>query len=260
MRTSSAAFLAAAALLAASAALGQPVERAQDLQPFDKLELHGCFNSRLEPGRPERITINATPEQHERIRVRQEGGIVSVEPIEWRNNDWGSFCRDGRIEVRITADFAKDDSVTLGVHGSGDLDAEVPAVARLTVRVAGSGDLSLRGAANDCDLSVSGSGDAVARGLACAATTEVSVHGSGSVTLEGKTESCEFEVHGSGDVIADDYACESAEASIYGSGSVDLAEVANLEVEIHGSGDVSHRGQPALRGVEIHGSGKVNRL
>ena len=91
-------------------------------------------------------------------------------------------------------------------------------------------------------------------------TTEVAVHGSGDATLQGKTKSCEFAIHGSGDVTANDYACDSAEVEINGSGSVDLAQIAELAVEIHGSGDVSYRGEPKLRRMEVHGSGSVRQL
>ena len=59
---------------------------------------------------------------------------------------------------------------------------------------------------------------------------------------------------------ANDYACDSADVEINGSGSVDLAQIAELAVEIHGSGDVTYRGEPKLRRMEVHGSGGVRQL
>ena len=130
----------------------------------------------------------------------------------------------------------------------------------MAASVAGSGDLALRGSAGECEITIAGSGSVVARALECATTTEVAVHGSGDATLRGKTKTCEFEIHGSGDVTASDYACDSADVEINGSGSVDLAEIADLAVEIHGSGDVNYRGEPKLRRMEVHGSGGLHQL
>jgi hypothetical protein len=253
--------VAAAWLANPSAALSQAVERAQDLKTFSTLELDGCFDTKLVPGSPNRIVVTATAEQHDKIRIEQDGETVTVGPTD---RDWGGFwnnwCRDGAIAVLVTANFAKDSPVDLRVRGSGDLDAEVPAAARLTASVAGSGDITLRGSAGDCEISIAGSGDVRARTLECAGETEVDVHGSGDATLQGRTKTCSFEVHGSGDVAASDYACESADVAIHGSGSVGLSTVADIAVEIHGSGDVSYRGEPRVRRLNVHGSGELRRL
>jgi hypothetical protein len=255
--------IVAAWLASPTAASSQAVERAQDLRPFSTLELTGCFDTKLVPGSPNRIAVTATAEQHERIRIEQDGDTVTVGPTD-RDRDWGEFwsgaCRDGSIEIFVTASFAKDSSVDLRVRGSGDLDAEVPAVAALAASVAGSGDLAVRGSASDCEIRIQGSGDVRARALECAATIEVAVHGSGDATLQGRTKTCSFEVHGSGDVAAADYACESADIAIHGSGSVDLANISDIAVEIHGSGDVSYRGEPKLRRMNVHGSGELRQL
>ena len=119
--------------------------------------------------------------------------------------------------------------------------------------------MALRGGAEDCELSVAGSGDLEASKLDCVRATEVEVNGSGSVTMEGKTKDCEFEIHGSGNVRAQGYACDSADVEIAGSGSVDLPTLSALDVEIHGSGDVTYGGEPTLRGVDIHGSGRLRK-
>ncbi len=251
--------IVAAWLAGPTAAFSQPVERAQDLKPFTTLELKGCFDTKLVPGSVNRITVSATAEQHEKIRIEQDGDTVTVAPTDW-GDFWGSWCRGATIKVLVSASFAKDGPVDLRLQGSGDLDAEVPAAATLNASVSGSGDLALHGSAGACEIKIAGSGDVTARALECATTTEVAVHGSGDATLQGKTKSCEFAIHGSGDVTANDYACDSADVEINGSGSVDLAQIAELAVEIHGSGDVTYRGEPKLRRMEVHGSGGVRQL
>jgi putative autotransporter adhesin-like protein len=250
--------LAAAALAAPIAVSAQVSEKSEDLERFTAFELNGCFDAKLEAGTPQRITIRASAEQLARVRVRKTGGTVIVEPTDgWQSGF--DLCRD-KIEVLVTANFDGGSPVELRVRGSGNLDAQVPAASRLTARVSGSGDLTLRGGAQNCEIEVAGSGDATAHALDCSAATQVAVHGSGSATLEGQTRSCGFEVQGSGDVVARDFSCDIAEVEINGSGSVELASIGEIDVEIHGSGDVSYRGQPTLRDIDIHGSGRLRKL
>ncbi|HUL81379.1 MAG TPA: DUF2807 domain-containing protein [Gammaproteobacteria bacterium] len=246
-------------LLSPLAALAQGADKTTDLKPFDTLEVGGCFDTKLTPGTPERVVVTATAEQYARMRVVQEGKTVKV-GFKERSFDDYNICRDGKITVSITANFAKDQPVDLRFAGSGSADADVPRVAKLTAATSGSGGLTLRGAASDCRLAVAGSGSTDARSLTCDASTGVAVNGSGSTKLNGKTKVCEFMINGSGGVGADEFACDSADVSINGSGSVTLAKIADLKVEINGSGNVKYHGQPTLRGLSVHGSGKVQQL
>ncbi len=54
-----------AVLLGSAAALAQAEDKATDLKPFDKLEIQGCFDARLEPGTPARAVVNATADQQQ---------------------------------------------------------------------------------------------------------------------------------------------------------------------------------------------------
>ena len=105
----------AAWLVSPTAALSQPVERAQDLKPFTTLELKGCFDTKLVPGAANRITVSATAEQHDKIRIEQDGDTLTVGPTEWGDNwgGWNSWCRGTTIKVLVTASFAKDAPVDL---------------------------------------------------------------------------------------------------------------------------------------------------
>jgi hypothetical protein len=246
-------------LLTSSAAFSQAVDKTTDLKPFDTLVIGGCFESRLAPGTPERVVVNATALQHERIRVVQDGKTVKIGFPE-RNSDDYSVCREGKIRVSVTANFSKDQPVELRLAGSGSLDADVPRAAKLTTTIAGSGNVALRGAAGECAITVAGSGNTDANALDCGASTKVAVHGSGGTKLNGKTKACEFRINGSGDVGADEFACESADVQINGSGSVALAKIGQLKVAVNGSGNVKYRGDPTLLGVDIHGSGRVQKL
>lgn len=247
-------------LLSSNAVFSQAVDKVTELKPFDTLAIGGCFESKLVAGTPERVVVNATGPQQARIRVEQDGKTVKVGFIDHAFVDDYNVCKEGKIRVTVTANFAKDQSVELHLAGSGGVDADVPRVAKLTVSIAGSGGAALRGAADECRLNIAGSGGADAQSLDCGASAKVSVAGSGATKLNGKTKACEFRVSGSGGVRADDFACESADVAVSGSGSVSLPTVAELKVAISGSGSVQYRGEPTLRGINIQGSGKLRKL
>lgn len=243
-----------AVLLGSAAALAQAEDKTTDLKPFDQLQIEGCFDAKLDPGTPARAVVSATADQQQRIRVEQDGKRVR---IGFAEKDDYNLCRAGPIRVSITASFAASDSVDLGLAGSGSLDANVPRAAKLAGAVAGSGRVTLRGAAGDCALTIAGSGAADASALACDSSAKIAVHGSGSAKLAGKTKTCDVQVNGSGDIKADGFDCDSADVEINGSGSVGLAKVASLKAQINGSGNVKYHGEPTLRGVAVNGSGKL---
>jgi putative autotransporter adhesin-like protein len=242
-----------AALLVPVAALAQTVDKSTDLKPFDQLRIEGCIEARLVPGTPARAVVSATADQQERLRVEQDGKRVRIGFTD--RNDY-DVCRGGPIRAVITASFDKNDSVQLGMMGSGSLDANVPRAAGLTGAVSGSGRIALRGAAGDCTFEVSGSGGVDASTVACDSSAKIVVQGSGSTKLAGKTKTCRLTVNGSGGVAADGLECDSAEVAINGSGSVSLAKLASLDVQINGSGNVRYRGEPKLSKT-VNGSGKL---
>lgn len=247
--------MAVAAMLGFAAALARAEDKSTDLKPFDKLEIEGCFEAKLEPGTPARAVVSATADQQQRIRVEQDGTRVRIGFAE--KEDYSRLCRGSAIRVSITASFAPTDSVDLGVAGSGSLDANVPRAAKLAGAVAGSGRIALRGAAGDCTLTLAGSGSADASGLACESSAKIAVRGSGSAKLAGHTKSCDVVVDGSGGVKTDGLECDSVDVVVNGSGSVALAKVASLKVQINGSGNVRYRGEPTLRGIAVNGSGRL---
>lgn len=84
------------------------------------------------------------------------------------------------------------------VHGSGDLTLERVETDRITLALAGSGDLRAHGRAGQAKLSVAGSGDLDASGLVTG-TLSASVAGSGDLVGHA-TGNANLSVAGSGDV------------------------------------------------------------
>jgi hypothetical protein len=99
-----------------------------------------------------------------------------------------------RLRITVTAPAVK----TFAVNGSADLTIEGYDQAQIVVEVAGSGNITARGAATDVDLSIAGSGDVDLSDLK-ASSAKVAIAGSGDATLN-PTASAEVAIAGSGDV------------------------------------------------------------
>ena len=114
------------------------------------------------------------------------------------------------------------------------------------VAIAGSGRVEATGAEADAfALEMAGSGGAVVRDLRTARVS-VEIAGSGDVTLAGQTGALTVEIAGSGDVDAADLDAETAEVDVAGAGDVVLRAAKTLDVSIMGAGDVRYYGSPEV--------------
>lgn len=128
---------------------------------------------------------------------------------------WKSFEVDGSANVKVSDPIAGTQLLT-AISGSGDIRIFDLDFQQVKTRVSGSGNLYLRGAANDLNCQVSGSGDVDA--LDCPVkTATVSVSGSGNVRLEA-SQALDVSISGSGDV--EYQGNPSVNSDISGSGSL----------------------------------------
>ncbi|KXB08216.1 hypothetical protein AKJ55_01320 [candidate division MSBL1 archaeon SCGC-AAA382M17] len=125
--------------------------------------------------------------------------------------------------------------------------------------VSGSGDIIAKTAIKNDDIAfnISGSGEIEIEDLE---TTDInaSISGSGDISLGGRkaAESLEINISGSGELHASNMEIRRAVISISGSGSCDVYISENLEVDVSGSGKVRYKGKPVID-ADISGSGKV---
>ncbi|MDR3218755.1 MAG: DUF2807 domain-containing protein [Dysgonamonadaceae bacterium] len=128
------------------------------------------------------------------------------------------------------------------------------------VKIAGSGDITLKGEVNakDFDLAISGSGSLFADSLVCK-DIEVRITGSGNAKLIGAGSHSSFKVTGSGDIQAYNFYVETAKCTVTGSGDIQVNVYKNLEAQITGSGDILYRGTPETVNSKITGSGSVRQ-
>jgi len=124
------------------------------------------------------------------------------------------------------------------------------------MQVLGSGSVTCACLRSDrLEASVLGSGS-----ITC--TTEAkrvtaACFGSGEITMTGAADSQEVRINGSGHYRGGGMKSRESEATINGSGEVDLGQTEGMTATINGSGTVTYRGHPARFQRTIHGSGRV---
>lgn len=99
---------------------------------------------------------------------------------------------------------------------------------------------------NELDIKVSGSGDLKAEDLKCR-YVNAGVSGSGDVNMKGKADNANYRVSGSGDIKAFDLIVDDVECAVSGSGDIKAYARKNLNARASGSGDIRYKGDASVR-------------
>jgi hypothetical protein len=126
--------------------------------------------------------------------------------------------------------------------------------------VSGSGDAVSKGLlkGGKVDLSVSGSGDMDIQ--LEANIVDMGISGSGSISVAGRGNSAELSISGSGKLDAEDFIVENAEVRISGSGSARVHATKELNSRISGSGSIKYAGNPDKVYNKSSGSGSIRKM
>jgi hypothetical protein len=107
-------------------------------------------------------------------------------------------------------------------------------------------------------IEISGSADTLIEGLS-GDSFFVRVSGSADVKAHGEIEHLEASVSGSGDLDLRDLTAQEAKVRVSGSGDADVTVLRSIHAEVNGSGDITYRGDPAERSTNVSGSGSITR-
>lgn len=154
-----------------------------------------------------------------------------------------SISNSGKLEIRVSAPAVE----SMKVRGSGDIS--IPngmSTSGLALNVQGSGDISGKNiTCNDLEISVAGSGDIKLSNVK-ATNIQANVAGSGDIELNGKATNAKFNVAGSGDISAQKLEAENVQANVSGSGDITCHAIKTLKGKVNGSGDVGYKGNPEI--------------
>lgn len=167
----------------------------------------------------------------------------------------GAWINVGRIDYELVVPAL----ASVVIEGSATVTGELaPAGAPVEVRVQGSGDVDLDGAAGSSVLVVvDGSGDVTLDDVDTP-TAEVAIDGAGDVALRGTADTLAVSIPGSGDVDTSDLVAQDVTASVQGSGTIRVRAERTLDARIDGSGDITYLGDPEVTS-DVDGSGDIGR-
>lgn len=100
-------------------------------------------------------------------------------------------------------------------------------------------------------------GDIAVEGVRSTQLTVV-LQGSGDITVKGQADNVRVQLMGSGDMHLGEVRASSAHVKLQGSGDVTVQASKEVAVELLGSGDVTVKGRPAGRRITQKGAGDVH--
>ncbi|MGB3773650.1 MAG: head GIN domain-containing protein [Leeuwenhoekiella sp.] len=204
----------------------------RDVKTYDAVHVAGFYDVQLIAGEEGSLKIEGESNLLEYIITEVKGNILEIK-TEKGINLQPSYNK----MITITVPFK--DLYEVNLSGSGDVvSRDRISATTFKTALAGSGDIVLEVEAKSVEARVSGSGD---------------------LTLKGRTEEVDFKLSGSGDIHAGDLMATDAEASIAGSGDIELnCDGGLLKARVAGSGDIKYNGKPAREDSKVAGSGSIS--
>ncbi|BAO56392.1 head GIN domain-containing protein [Nonlabens marinus] len=199
---------------------------------YEGVKVAGSMDVELISGKEGDILVEAESNVMEYLEIEVKGNRLEI----GLKNDINFNTRKG---IKIYVPVEQIDEVSLA--GSGDIYSNLTLKSeRMTISVAGSGDIKLKSESKRLKLNVAGSGD---------------------LKMSGRTENLEASVAGSGDISAYDLKANNVKASIAGSGDVAVfCNGGTMTASIVGSGDLRYKGETSNIKKTVMGSGDITKM
>lgn len=207
------------------------IKEERPMDGFTRLSLSGYGNVYVIQGNEEKLIVEAQPQTLEYIETAVSRGKLTLGFKDRRHSNRNL----GPINYYVTMITIE----SLGVSGSGDIEAGKIKTGQFGLHISGSGNINI----DELD----------------ADEIKVSVSGSGDCAVSGKLKYQDIHISGSGNYNAKDLKCDDATVSISGSGDVKIWVMDDLDVHISGSGKVGYYGRPAVNS-HSSGSGSTTHL
>lgn len=197
-------------------------------QNYDKIAVQGSFNVELIAAKEGTITINGDENLMEYLITE----VVDQElKIYFKKNLNYSY----RSTIKITVPFEEINEVSL--TGSGEM------VTKNTIN------------ATNFEVKMTGSGECVLQ--INAQKTIAKFTGSGNLELSGTTDELEAKTAGSGAMNCFKLASQNVNATVAGSGDLEVNCSNNLIAKVAGSGTIKYSGNPKTTDTKVSGSGEI---
>lgn len=197
----------------------------------EKINLKGSYDVEITQGPVTSVKLVGDDNILPHIIIREEGGELVI-----RSKNHFNYSTESPIKVIIITNKLS----SLKVAGSGDITGmnKFTGSDRLTLSIAGSGDIKME--VNTPEV-------------------KADIAGSGSITINGETEKESVHIAGSGNFNGDGLKSETASVKIAGNGDVRIFADAKLDISIAGSGSIYYKGNPTIT-QNVIGSGDVKKM
>jgi len=202
-----------AALLTACSGPSGPVRtETRAVEAFHAIELRGAAEAEVTVGKGPSLTITADDASVKELSAQVHDGVLVIETH--HRSSW----LERRATVKLQIETAALDSLVL--NGAGDFKLRDVTGDKLTLVMAGAGNLSAAGKIGTLKASIDGAGSLQLKELA-ATDADVSVNGAGSLSVCA-SGNLNATVNGVGSI---DYSCnpQKAVTSVHGVGSISPA-------------------------------------
>jgi Putative auto-transporter adhesin, head GIN domain len=203
--------------------------RAQDLGPFDGIEISGLADVRFVQGRVDQVVVEGDEQTQRAVALEVRNGLLLVRP----SGAW-KFWNNKRLQINVTARELK----RVVISGAADFTAAEPVLAtKLSLSIAGAGQAHFEQLkADELRFDVSGAGEG---------------------QLAGSVSALVISISGRGSFRGENLMAQSAKVSVSGVGDAKLWVTQALSLSISGIGTVDYWGTPTLR-RSVSGIGTVN--
>jgi hypothetical protein len=200
--------------------------------PFQRVEVSGHAEVVLVQGEREAVTVEGSPRNPARVRVRSEDGRLSIDVEPERG--WFTFGQ--HRPPTITIHFRTLERLSL----SGAVKVQAAAIDTPSLRVDASGATTVR--------------------IDELKTASLSFSGSGAVTgeLAGTATSQRISISGAGTFRAPKLASDEVTVKVSGAGKVVVQAQKKLEASISGAGAIDYYGDPQVT-QRVSGAGRITR-
>jgi hypothetical protein len=187
---------------------GNVITQTRSVSGFNTVELQGSAEVSITFGSTESLVISADDNILPLIETTVQNGRLVI-----ANKGLTGYTTSHPVQIKITAISL----LGISLSGSGAIDVADMAGTDLSVRLPGSGNITVTGTANSINISLLGSGNIYCDGLKTA----------------------------------------DAVVALYGSGNISVYASQNLDASIRGSGTITYAGNPPKLTTSVTGSGTI---
>lgn len=209
---------------------GNIITKTRTVSDYDKIAVAGSFDVKLLKGKEGVITVKADENLMEYIVTEVKNGDLMIRIKK------GFNIRTNKT-INIIVPFETINAISLA--GSGDVTSEDTIDSSdLSLKLAGSGNMSLNVSSKNLSSSIAGSGN---------------------MSLKGDSKDFTCSVAGSGNINGFDLKANIATVKIAGSGNVKINAINEIHAKSVGSGNIYYSGSPSIEKISSVGSGSIKK-